>query len=245
MNFFQTPGADQYAFPLYTMDDAIRLKEHVLKTFEEVDKNLSLIDDGALNFCVVGGGATGVEVSGALADLRHTEMKEEYPNLPVDRAHVLLYEGLPHLLGPFKPELQNYARTVLEERGVKVHTGTGVRKVGPESIELANGETVKTHTLIWAAGLKANPIVQSLGVVLGHGGRIPVGPDLQVKDHPGPSARSSAKVPWPERGRPFQPPFEQFAHPDCCAVAQGELDPLRQPIPAGCIPYAPDPPHAR
>jgi NADH:ubiquinone reductase (H+-translocating) len=185
VNFFQTPGADQYAFPLYTMDDAIRLKEHVLKTFEAVDKNLSLIDDGALNFCVVGGGATGVEVSGALADLRHTEMKEDYPNLPVDRAQVLLYEHAPHLLGPFKPELQNYARTVLEERGVKVHTGTGVRKVGPASIELANGETVKTHTLIWAAGLKANPIVQSLGVELGHGGRIPVGPDLQVKDHPG------------------------------------------------------------
>jgi NADH:ubiquinone reductase (H+-translocating) len=185
VNFFQTPGADQHAFPLYTMDDAIRLKEHVLKTFEAVDKNLSLIDDGALNFCVVGGGATGVEVSGALADLLHTEMKQDYPNLPLDRAHVLLYEHAPHLLGPFKPELQNYARTVLEERGVKVHTGTGVRKVGPASIELATGETVKTHTLIWAAGLKANPIVQPLGVELGHGGRIPVGPDLQVKDHPG------------------------------------------------------------
>jgi NADH:ubiquinone reductase (H+-translocating) len=185
VNFFQTPGADQYAFPLYTMDDAIRLKEHVLKTFEAVDKNLSLIDDGALNFCVVGGGATGVEVSGALAELLRTEIQQDYPNLPMDRAHVLLYEDAPHLLGPFKPELQNYARTVLEERGVTVHTGTGVRKVGPASIELANGETVKTHTLIWAAGLKANPIVQSLGVELGHGGRIPVGPDLQVKDHPG------------------------------------------------------------
>jgi NADH:ubiquinone reductase (H+-translocating) len=98
---------------------------------------------------------------------------------------VLLYEGAPHLLGPFKPELQNYALKALEERGVKVHTGTGVRKVARTSIELATGETVKTHTLIWAAGLKANPIVHSLGVELGHGGRIPVGPDLQVKDHSG------------------------------------------------------------
>jgi NADH:ubiquinone reductase (H+-translocating) len=184
VNFFQTPGAEQYAFPLYTMNDAIRLKEQVLKTFEAVEKNPSLIDEGALNFCVVGGGATGVEVCGALADLLHTQMKEDYPNLPVDRAQVLLYEHAPHLLGPFKPELQNYARMTLEERGVKVHTGTGVRKIGPASIELANGETVKTHTLIWAAGLKANPIVQALGVELGHGGRIPVGPYLQVKDHP-------------------------------------------------------------
>jgi NADH dehydrogenase len=185
VNFFQTPGADQYAFPLYTMDDAIRLKEQVLKTFEAVDKNPSLIDDGALNFCVVGGGSTGVEVSGALAELLHAEMNQDYPNLPVDSAQVLLYEGAPHLLGPFKPELQKYALKALEERGVKVHTGTGVRKVAPASIELANGETVKTHTLIWAAGLKANPIVQSLGVELGHGGRIPVDPDLQVKNHPG------------------------------------------------------------
>jgi NADH dehydrogenase len=119
VNFFQTPGADQYAFPLYTMDDAIRLKEHVLKTFEAVDKNPALIEDGALNFCVVGGGSTGVEVSGALAGLLRTEIQQDYPNLPVDTAQVLLYEGLPHLLGPFKPELQNYARKALEERGVK------------------------------------------------------------------------------------------------------------------------------
>jgi NADH dehydrogenase len=87
------------------MNDAIRLKEQVLKTFEAVEKNPSLIDDGALNFCVVGGGATGVEVCGALADLLHTQMKEDYPNLPLDRAQVLLYEYAPHLLGSFKPEL--------------------------------------------------------------------------------------------------------------------------------------------
>jgi NADH:ubiquinone reductase (H+-translocating) len=99
----------------------------------------SLIDEGALNFCVVGGGSTGVEVSGALADLLHTEMKQDYPNLPVDSAQVLLYEGAPHLLGPFKSKLQNYALKALEERGVKVHTGTGVRKVARTNIELATG----------------------------------------------------------------------------------------------------------
>jgi NADH:ubiquinone reductase (H+-translocating) len=185
VNFFQTPGADQYALPLYTMNDAIRLKEHVLKTFEAVDKNPALIADGALNFCVVGGGSTGVEVSGALAELLRTDIERDYPNLPTEAAQVLLFEASPNLLPPFKPKLQNYARQALEERGVKVHTGTGVRKVGPNSMELANGETVKTRTLVWAAGLKANPIVHTLGVELGHGERIPVGPDLQVKDCPG------------------------------------------------------------
>ena len=185
VNFFKTPGADQYAIPLYTMNDAIRLKEHILKTFEAVDKNPALIDDGAMNFCVVGGGSTGVEVSGALAELLRTDIERDYPNLPVAAAQVLLFEGLPHLLAPFKPKLQNYARQALEERGVKVLTGTGVRQVGPKSVELSTGKTVKTHTLVWAAGLKANPIVHSLGVALAHGERIPVGPDLQVKDCPG------------------------------------------------------------
>ena len=88
VNFFHTPGADQYARPLYTMEDAIRLKEHVLKTFEAVDKDPSLADDGALTFCVVGGGATGVELTGALVELLHTELKKDYPNLPVDKAQV-------------------------------------------------------------------------------------------------------------------------------------------------------------
>jgi NADH:ubiquinone reductase (H+-translocating) len=185
VNFFQTPGADQYALPLYTMDDAIRLKDHILKTFEAVDKNPALIDDGALNFCVVGGGPTGVEFSGALAELLRTEIRQDYPNLPIETAQVLLYEHSPHLLGTFMPKLQDYARKALEERGVKVHTGTGVQKVEPRSIELTTGNVLKTHTLVWAGGLSANPIVHSLGVELVHGGRIPVGPDLQVKNHPG------------------------------------------------------------
>ena len=184
-NFFHTPGADQYAFPLYTMEDAIRLKEHILKTLEAVDKNPALMDDGALNFCVVGGGPTGVELAGALVELYRAELKEDYPNLPVDDGQVLLYEHSPQLLGTFAPKLESYARKALEERGVKVHTGTGVAKIGPASIDLSTGATVKTHTTVWAAGLQANPIVSSLGVELVHGGRIPVGPDLQVKDHPG------------------------------------------------------------
>ena len=167
------------------MEDAIRLKEHILKTLEAVDKNPALIDDGALNFCVVGGGPTGVELAGALVELYRAELKEDYPNLPVGDGQVLLYEHSPQLLGTFAPKLESYARKALEERGVKVHTGTGVAKIGPASIDLSTGATVKTHTTVWAAGLQANPIVSSLGVELVHGGRIPVGPDLQVKGHPG------------------------------------------------------------
>jgi NADH dehydrogenase len=185
VNFFNTPGAAEHALPLYTMDDAIRLRRHFLTTFEAVDKNPELIADGALTICIVGGGPTGVELAGALADLLHSELERDYPNLPVLKARVILYEHSPNVLGMFKPRLQVYARKQLEARGVEVQTGTGVTQVGPGSICLSNGETVRTHTLVWAAGLQANPVVRSLGIATVHGNRIPVGPDLQVQGHTG------------------------------------------------------------
>jgi NADH dehydrogenase len=185
VNFFDTPGADRYAFPLYTMDDAIRVKDQIFKTFEAVDKNPALIEDGALTFCIVGGGPTGVELAGALADLLKSDLIDDYPNLPVDRTKLVLFERSPHLLGAFKPRLQAYAHKQLEERGVEMRVGLGVANVGLTSVGLSTGETVKTHTLVWAGGLQANPIVNSLGVPTVHGGRIPVGPDLMVKGHPG------------------------------------------------------------
>src|SRR5262245_1184355 len=153
VNFFDTPGADQYALPLYTMTDAIRLKAHILKLFEAVDKNPALVDDGALNFCVVGGGPTGVELAGALVELLYAELRADYPNLPVENAQVLLYEHSPNLLSMFAPKLETYALTALEQRGVKVHTGASVAKIGPTRIDLSTGGTVKTHTTVWAAGL--------------------------------------------------------------------------------------------
>jgi NADH dehydrogenase len=185
VNYFDTPGADKHALPLYTLDDAIRLKNHFLKTFEAVDKNPALIDSGALTFCVVGGGPTGVELAGAMVDLFRSELKADYPNLKLDKAKLILFEGSPHLLGAFKPKLQVYARKVLEERGVEVRTGVRVTKVGPTSVDISSGETIPTQTLIWAGGLRANPLVNSLGVETVHGNRIPVGPDLQVKGNPG------------------------------------------------------------
>lgn len=185
VNYFNTPGAEQYAFPMYTMSDAIRLRRHILETFEAVDKNPALLDDGELTFGIVGGGPTGVELAGALADLVQSDLKADYPNLPAARVRIVLYEHASQLLGSFKPRVQAYARKELEARGVEVRTDTGVTRVGPTTIGLSNGETVPAHTLIWAAGLQANPVVSSLGVETVHGNRIPVGPDLQVKGNPG------------------------------------------------------------
>jgi NADH dehydrogenase len=182
-NFFGTPGAAEHAFPMYSMRDAERLKEHVIERFEATVRNPALADDGSLTFVVVGGGATGVEVSGALAELISEDMAPDYPDLPVDKAQVHLIEMGPTLLGPFKPKLQKYAQRALEERGVRVHLGQGVSTVEPTRVHLASGDVINSHTLIWAAGIKASPIVESMGVEL-QKGRVPVNPDLALNDHP-------------------------------------------------------------
>ena len=183
VNFFGTKGAAEQAYPLYTMSDAVRLRKHILETFESVDKDPHLIDEGALTFCVVGGGSTGVEIAGALSELIATELKQDYPNLPVDSAEVHLYELGPSLLPPFKPKLQDYAKGALEERGVKVHLQEGVTEVSPGTVQLKGGQEVKSHTLVWAAGLTASPVAQMLNVELMRG-RVPVLDDLSLEGHP-------------------------------------------------------------
>lgn len=183
VNFFNVGGAAEHAFPLYTMHDALRLKTHILQLFETVDKDPTLIEDGALTFCVVGGGPTGVETAGAIAEMLHAELEEDFPNLPVKRAEVHLYEASPHLLGPFKENLQAYAKKELKEMGVQVHLGEGVVEIEPTRIHLKSGAVVKTHTLVWGAGLTGNPLGAEMETELQRG-RVPVNLDLSLPGHP-------------------------------------------------------------
>jgi NADH dehydrogenase len=183
VNFFGTKGAAEHAFPLYTMSDAVKLKTHILERFEAVDKNPALVDEGALTFAIVGGGPTGVETAGALAELIHLELKNDYPNLPVEKAEVHLYQRGPTLLPPMKENLQAYAKKALEDRDVQVHLGESAVEIEPERVHLKSGEVVKAHTLVWGAGLTTNPQTNSLGLEL-EKGRVPVNLDLSLKNHP-------------------------------------------------------------
>ncbi|HEY4377266.1 MAG TPA: FAD-dependent oxidoreductase, partial [Acidimicrobiales bacterium] len=164
--------------------DAVRLRNHVLERFEAVDADPSLIDDGALTFVVVGGGPTGVEVAGALSELFSMVLRKDFKHIDISQARVVLVEMLDELLTPFSPSSRRYARSALEDRGVEVRTGTHVEAVEGTKVRLSGGELLKTHTLLWAAGVKANPLVQALSVPTGRGGRIKVGPDLRIVDHP-------------------------------------------------------------
>jgi NADH dehydrogenase len=184
VNFFGTAGAPDHAFPMYTLPHAVRLKDHLLERWEAVDRDPSLLADGALNVVVVGGGPTGVETAGALAELYRGDFAKDYPGVAPEDAQVTLVEAGPELFGMFKPKLRDYAEKALTKRGVEVRTGAAVASVTPTTVELKSGETLKAHTLVWGAGLQGNPLVQSLELELERGNRIGVGPDLTPPGRP-------------------------------------------------------------
>ena len=184
VTFFGTEGAAEHAFPMYTLPHAVRLKDHLLERWEAADRDRSLVDDGALNIVVVGGGPTGVETAGAVAELYHGVFAKDYPSLPQDQARVILVEAGPELFAMFKPKLREYATKALTDRSVEVMTGALVAAVSPTRVTLKSGDELKAHTLVWGAGLQGNQLVQTLGLELQRGNRIGVGPDLALPDHP-------------------------------------------------------------
>jgi NADH dehydrogenase len=183
VNFFGTPGAVEHAFPLYTMQDALRLKAHIADRLTTAGADESQLAEGALRFVVVGGGATGVEIAGAISELLAAELEKEHRAIPSSAAEVHVYEMAPQLLTPFKPKLRDYAKNALEKRNVSVHLGEGVAGVEPGVVHLKSGDSVKAQTLVWAAGLTANPLVHELGQPLVKG-RVATQPDLSLPDHP-------------------------------------------------------------
>ena len=184
VNYFGTAGAPDHAFPMYTLPHALRLKNHVLERWEAADRDPSLIEDGALNIVVVGGGPTGVETAGAVAELYRGNFAKDYREVDSEDARVILVEAGPELFGMFKPKLRSYAEKALTDRDVEVMTGKQVASVEPTRVALKSGEQLKAHTLVWGAGLQGNALVQSLGIELQRGNRIAVGPDLALPGHP-------------------------------------------------------------
>ena len=184
VNFFGTEGAAEHAFPMYTLRDALRLREHVLQRWEAADRDGSLVDDGALNIVVVGGGPTGVESAGALGELYRNIFVEDYPQLPQEKARIILVEAGPDLFTMFKQDIRDYTKKALEKRGVELMLGELVASIAPTRVTLKSGTVLRAHTLVWGAGLQGNPIVTSLGLELERGNRVPVGPDLSVSGHP-------------------------------------------------------------
>ena len=183
-NWFGVEGAAEHALPLYSLEDAIRLRNHVIRQFERADADASMLERGALGFVVLGGGPTGVETAGALTELFGMVFAKDFRRLDVGAARVVLLEMSDALLGPFSGRAQRHAREQLQRRGVEVRLGERVTAVGPDAVTLASGEVIPTCTVVWAAGVRANPLADALGVEQARGGRIVVGPDLRIPAHP-------------------------------------------------------------
>jgi NADH:ubiquinone reductase (H+-translocating) len=184
-NFFGTAGAAENAFPLYSLEEAQKLRSRILAVFEEAHSNPKLAEQGALNFVVIGGGPTGTELAGALGDLIRLTMTREYADLVVKHARVYLVDHAQVLLGSFPVEAHEYAARALRQKGVEIKMGTAVKEVAPDRVLLSDGTSIQTRTAIWAGGLSASPLAANAGLPRGHGGRLEVRPDLTIEGFPG------------------------------------------------------------
>ena len=209
-NFFGVPGAAEHAFPLYSALDAENLRNRMLRLFEDADLDPARLDQGALNFVIVGGGATGVETAGALADLIHEVMPERYHDLDISAATITLVDHGDVVLAPFSDKAHAYAAKALEKKGVVLKLGASVTAVEADRAVFADGSHILSRCVVWAGGLKAREI-SGLEALPNVRGRISVGPDLSVDGHPGLYAVGDGAAGVDPDGNPY--PAARFGRP--------------------------------
>ena len=183
--FFGIPGASEHSFPLYTLTDARRLRDHVLRRLEDVDAHPDgAAARGALTFVVVGGGPTGVEVAGALAELLDVAVRHDGFRFDRSAGRIILVDALDRLLTPFRQSASQYAADTLAGRGIELRLGHLVKVVRDDSVELEDGTLIPTRTVVWAGGVTVeNTVAADIDSPTGSNGRLVVDTDLAVPGH--------------------------------------------------------------
>ena len=174
----------EHAPGLKTLDDALAIRGRVLAAFEAAERE----DDPDarrrwLNFVVIGGGPTGVELAGTLAEIARHTLPREFRRADVRSARVHLVEAGPRVLSAMPPELSDTTRRQLEKLGVDVHTGSAVTAIDADGVTMGSAR-IDSHTVLWGAGVAASPLGRQLGVATDRAGRVPVAADLSVPGHP-------------------------------------------------------------
>ena len=172
-----------YAPGLKTLEDALEIRGRVLGAFETAEREAVLAGKRAqLTFVIVGGGPTGVELAGALAEIAKQTLAQDFRHFDPRAARILLLEAGPSILSAFPEPLRAAARRDLERLGVEVQTSTPVTRLGQNVVE-AGGTTIEASSVLWAAGVAASPLGATLGVPLDRAGRVLVNPDLTIPGH--------------------------------------------------------------
>lgn len=180
-SYFGHPEWSQFAPGLKSIEEALWLRGHVLEAFERAEKSRDESERRRLmTIAVIGAGPTGVELSGAFAELRRHVLRWDFREIRPDQARILLIEGGPRVLAAFPHDLSAAAQRDLESLGVEVRTGERVQEIGSGYLVTDRGR-VEAHTMVWAAGVGGHPLAASLGLPTVAGGRVPVRPDLSVE----------------------------------------------------------------
>jgi NADH dehydrogenase len=185
-NFFGNDAARQHALAMKQLEDGIAIRNRVVDMLEQASTTADQAQRASmLTFVVVGGGATGVETAGALADLVQRVVPVDYPHLDAEKARVLLVEADPKLLGHMSSRMAAIALRELRKMSIDVRLNTRATTVEPGRITLSDGSTISAQTIIWAAGVEAPGIVAKLDAPHDPRGRLIVDKYLQVRERPG------------------------------------------------------------
>ena len=169
---------------LKTLEDAIAIRRRILIAFERAEREEDTLRQGQLlTFVIVGGGPTGVELAGTLAEIARQTLRDEFRTIDTTRARILLVEAGPTILQTFPENLRNAARASLVKLGIEVREGVAVTGVDSHGVMIGS-ERVDAGTVLWAAGVAASSVVKTLGVPLDRAGRVIVEPDLSIPGHP-------------------------------------------------------------
>ena len=183
---FGIPGVEEHTHRLYDLEDARALRNHALRTLERASVSTDPAERARLlTFVIVGAGATGVEMAGALAEFRRHVLPRDYRHLDPAEMRIIVVEAGPNVLPPFPDTLRARTLRDLQAFGVDVRTNTRVERVTGDAAMLGGGERLPTETVIWAAGIRAAPVVSHLGLPTGRSGRVRVEPTLAVPGHVG------------------------------------------------------------
>jgi NADH:ubiquinone reductase (H+-translocating) len=173
-----------YAPGLKRIEDGTRIRRSILIAFERAEAAADrAAQNKLLTFVIIGGGATGVEMAGAIAEIARQTLATDFRRIDPTSAHIVLIEAGPRLLPSFPPELSDYVRNSLMNAGVDVKTDTMVTKCDSAGVD-TNGGRIDASTIIWAAGVTASPAARWLGAEADRAGRVKVGPDLSLPGHP-------------------------------------------------------------